>query len=368
MSEQLADRTATPEPAPVDAVASRRALPLRPPSSLGVYGLGLLTALVLGGVVLRSIGTDPFAAYSEMLSASLGSTRALGETLQQTTPLLLGGAAVAAAMQVGMINLGVDGQIYAGAAAATGLALLMDERYAAPLTIAVLLTAGALLGAATAAVPAMLRVRLGVSELFTSVMFNFLVLYFVTWLASGPWTDPLAGAALTRPIPAQDRLPDLVRHVGIGIGIAVLVVVVSHLWLTRTKKGFECRAVGANSLAARYGGVAVAWTGAGAMVFGGAFAGLAGAIEVLGVHQRLIIGLSPNFGLTSVLIAVLTRRNTLALIPVAFAFAVLAVGADDLERSIQLPSSATVLFQGLVVLCILLFDAAFRRRSPWTSA
>ncbi len=374
----MADQTTTtdvvdeavppPEPPPPDA-AARNATSWRAwQISLVVYGLGLLTALVLGGIVLAVIGTDPIGAYGDMLEASLGSSNALGETLRQTTPLVLGGTAVALAMRVGLTNLGVDGQIYAGAAAATGLAFAVDEHLGSRLAIPVILVGGAVCGAAIAAVPAVLRVRLGVSELFTSVMFNFLVLYFVTYLASDPWTDPLAGAALTRAIPVQDRLPDLVDDIGIGIAIAVLLAVATHLWLTRTNRGFTYRAVGSNPLAARYGGVAVATAGAVAMTVGGGFAGLAGAIEVLGIHQRLIIGLSPNYGLTAVLIAVLTRRTVVAVVPVAFGFAVLAVGTDDLERSIQLPSSATVIFQGLVVLSILLFDAAFRRRWPWAIA
>ena len=361
----LDDVVALPEPPPPDAAARNATAWSGWQIALVVYGLGLLTAFVLGGIVLAIIGTDPIDAYGDMLEASLGSMASLGETLRQSTPLILGGTAVALAMRVGLTNLGVDGQIYAGAAAATGLAFAIDERVGSTIAIPVVLLGGALCGAAVAAVPAVLRVRLGVSELFTSVMFNFLVLYFVTYLASDPWTDPLAGAALTRAIPGQYRLPDLVEHIGIGIGIAVVIAVTTHVWLTRTKRGFTYRAVGGNPLAARYGGVAVASAGAIAMTVGGGFAGLAGAIEVLGIHQRLIIGLSPNFGLTAVLIAVLTRRNLVAVIPVAFGFAVLAVGTDDLERSIQLPSSATVIFQGLVVLSILLFDAAFRRRWPW---
>lgn len=321
-----------------------------------IYLGAVVVALVVNAVLLLAIGADPLVAYRQILSSSLGSVAALAQTLNRMTPLLLGSAAVAFAMRAGYVNLGVDGQIYGGAILATGTAFALYGLPAAVVLPAVLVAA--ILGGGTVALlPAVLRARRGVNELFTTVMLNFVAFYAADYLSTGPWTDPVAGEAISVPIGAEARLPGFLTGGGhIGILLALPLVVAMAWWLRRTRAGFEFRAVGGNPRAAQFGGVSLVATGVVALVVSGLVAGLAGGIEVTGVHRRLILGLTPNFGYMAVLIAVLARRSPLGAIPAAFGFAVLIVGSDSLQRSVGLPASAGFLFQAVVVLAVLYFE------------
>lgn len=348
--------TVAPRPA-------RRRVP-RAVSEAGTYVLAIAVALAIGGVVLLLIGADPIAAYSTMLRSSLGSLSALGLTLNKMTPLLLGAAAVSFAMRAGLVNLGVDGQIYVGAATATGVAFAIGESISTPLAVVLVVVTGAIGGAVFGLIPAVLRVRFAVNELFVTVMLNFVGFYIVDWLATGPWTDPLAGEAITRSLGFEWRLPRLVEGAHIGVAIAIPIAVALSLWLSMTKRGFEFRSAGANPAAARLGGVSLWRTGMVALVVSGAVAGVAGGIEVAGVHGRLVSGLSPNYGYMAVLAAVLAKRSPLLAVPVSFGFAVLLVGSDALQGSIGLPASAVLIFQALVVLSVLLFESLRGRRRP----
>lgn len=327
-----------------------------------IYGLGLLVALLVNAALLAALGANPVTAYGTILSSALGSIAGLSQTLNRTTPLLLGASAVAFAMRAGYVNLGIDGQIYAGAILATGVAFLLDG-WPAVVLLPVVLLAGVVGGGLLASIPAWLRATRGINELFVTVMLNFVALFLAEYLATGPWTDPVAGEAITVPIPSAADLPRLLPGGGhAGIVLAVPIAIGLSLWLLRTRGGFEFRAAGANPLAARFGGVRLVRIGVIALVVAGALGGLAGAIEVTGVHSRLLTGLTPNFGYISVLVAVLARRSPVATIPVAFGFAVLIVGADSLQRSVDLPASAALVFQAVVVVTILAFETPRGRR------
>lgn len=327
-----------------------------------IYGLGLVVALLVNAALLAALGANPVTAYGTILSSALGSIAGLSQTLNRTTPLLLGASAVAFAMRAGYVNLGIDGQIYAGAILATGVAFLLDG-WPAVVLLPVVLLAGVVGGGLLASIPAWLRATRGINELFVTVMLNFVALFFAEYLATGPWTDPVAGEAITVPIPSAADLPRLLPGGGhAGIVLAVPIAIGLSLWLLRTRGGFEFRAAGANPLAARFGGVRLVRIGVIALVVAGALGGLAGAIEVTGVHSRLLTGLTPNFGYISVLVAVLARRSPVATIPVAFGFAVLIVGADSLQRSVELPASAALVFQAVVVVTILAFETPRGRR------
>ncbi len=346
--------SAGPRPAAPPAVA--------PPALIYLAAVAL-AALVTGGFV-AAFGADPLLAFRTIVQASLGSATGIAQTLNKTTPLLLGSLAVALAMQGGFFNIGVDGQIYMGAIAATGIGFLLAGP-AAPAWLAVpaVLAAGALGGALLGAVPAALRARWGVSEIFVTVMLNFAAVFLTEYLTTGPWNDPIAGEAISRPIPSAAALPMLLPQGGAHTGILLaLACALAVGWvLARTWVGYRIRAAGDNPLAARLGGINLAAVTLVTLIGSGAVAGLAGAIEVAGVHDRLILGLSPGYGVLAILIAVLSGRTAPGLIAGSFAFAILVVGSDALQRSIAFPSSAVYVFQAIVVLSVLLAGAAARR-------
>jgi general nucleoside transport system permease protein len=320
-------------------------------AAVGVAALaGLLVVLVIGG--------DPGSALGMFLWSSLGSLSGLSQTLNKTCPLLLGGLAVGLALRAGYFNIGVDGQIYAGAIAATGLALGAWWLPAVLLLPAVLVL-GALGGAALAGVPGVLRSRWSVNEIFVTVMLNFVAAFLTEYLTTGPWNDPMAGEAISRLVPEAARLPMISVRSGAhgGIVLALGLVLVVWLLLERTTWGFEVRALGSNPRATRVAGVRTARLTVTVFAMSGALAGLAGAVEVSALHQRLILGLTPGYGIMALLVAVLGKSRPAGVLVAALGMATVLVGSDSLQRSVNLPASAALVFQALIVLSVLFAEA-----------
>lgn len=321
-----------------------------------VYGVSFVVSLVTLSLVLAVIGEDPVAALRRMFEVSLGSPEAIGQMLVKSTPLMLGGVAVALGMRAGFINLGIDGQIYAGAIAVVGLGIWF-EGLPTVVAIPMLLGGSVICGIVAIAVPGLLRAFLGVSEIFTTVMMNFIIFYFAEYLATGPWNEPLSGEALTVAIDFSYRLPDFLTSAGhIGILIAVVAALGADVWVRRSRSGYELRAVGLNPLASQLSGINLKKIAIVALLVSGGIAGLAGGVEVTGVHGRMIMGMTSNYGFASVLVALLARQSPAAVVPISLAFGILLVGSDSLQRSANLPSGAVYMFVGIVVLTVLFLE------------
>lgn len=325
-------------------------------SEAAVYGLAILAALLTSGLFVALLGGNVAVAFATIATSAFGSIAGVAQTLNKATPLMLGGVAVVLGMRGGYVNIGVDGQIYAGAIAATGLALAVgDLRWSPVLLVPLVMLAGLAGGALMGLIPAALRARFGVSEIFVTVMLNFIALFLTEYLATGPWNDPMAGEAITRLIPGEARLPMLLTRAGAHSGILVALAAGAAIaWmLGRTVLGYHIRAVGDNPRAARIGGISIAAVTMVTLPLSGALGGLAGAIEVAGFHHRLILGLTPGYGAMAILIAAISRRHPVGAMVAALLFAGLLVGSDSLQRSIGLPASAVFVFQAVVLLVLL---------------
>lgn len=327
---------------------------------IGAYVIALAVAFAVTTIIIIALGHNPVDAYRAAFRDSLGSVGGFGQVLNRMTPLLLASLTFTIGKHAGLHNIGMDGQIYLGAIFATGLGLAAAGgglgRWA---LIPLIMAAGAIGGGIWSGVAGVLRIRWGVNEIFGTVMLNFVALYLVEYLATGPWNDPMSGEAITYPIPFAGTLPLLITRGGAhtGVILACLVAVVLWWWLYRTVPGYEVRSAGANPRAARFGGITLGRVQLMAMLVGGAMAGLAGAIEVSGVHHRMLLGLSPQYGMMSILIAVLGRFHPIALIPVNFALAVLIAGSDSLQRTVGFPAAAVFMLQALIVLIVLGIEA-----------
>jgi simple sugar transport system permease protein len=325
-----------------------------------VYGGGILVALLLNAVFIALVGGNVLDAYATIIHSSLGSSIGIAQTLNKWVPLLLGGLAVGVGFRAGVTNIGVDGQLYFGAIAATGAGFMLASSNLSPVVaIPIVLAAGIIGGAFYAAIPATLKALFGVNEIFVTVMLNSIALFAVEYITTGPWNDPSAGEAITLPIPKFANLPDLVARGGghIGILIAFAVVLLVAWMLNRTILGYEIKAVGDNPIAASVGGIKCRWVGFVALIMAGMMAGLGGGIEVAGVHSRLIYGLSTNYGTMAILIAAMGKSNPFGILLASALFAVLFVGSDSLQRSVGLPASAVLVFQAVMFLSILAFRA-----------
>ncbi|SMB99759.1 simple sugar transport system permease protein [Thermanaeromonas toyohensis ToBE] len=333
------------------------------------YGGALLVMLLTMTLFIIGLGYNPLVAYQAALKDSLFSIGGIAQTLNRMTPLLLASLAFTIGMRGGVFNIGIDGQIYLGAILAGWVGIFLVGGVNIPwLQVPIVLIAGLVGGALYILVAAILRMVWGVNEIFTTVMLNFVALLLVEFLTTGPWNDPLTGEAVSVPITPGAVLPKLLPRGGAHVGVIIAILTAILIWwlLYRTVLGYEIRAVGSNWRASLFGGIAVRRVQFLALALSGALGGLAGAIEVAGVHERVLLGLTPNYGVMAILIAVLARGQPLALIPVSFIFGVLVAGADSLQRSIGLPAGAVFMVQGVAVLIVLLMEAVSLRHERLT--
>jgi simple sugar transport system permease protein len=309
-----------------------------------VLGAGVLAALGLG-----LLGIDPARALDALLRGSVGSAAAWTVTLQKTAPLLLAGLAVALSFRAGVWNIGAEGQLLAGALGATALATRLAAGAPGLLLIPATALAGALCGAAIAAVAGALRATRGVSEVISTILLNFIAIQLVAFAVQGPLQEAAGAYPQSDPLPAAARLPALGR-VHLGVALALFAAPLAHVFLFRTAAGFRLRAVGRSPLAARFAGISPARAGLSAICAAGALAGLAGAFEVAGVTGRLFEGLAAGTGYTAIAVALLARLEPLAVVPAALFFGALEAGAAAMQREAGVPSVVTEAVQGLVIL------------------
>jgi len=329
------------------------------------YVLALVLTLAVTTIIIVALGHDPVSAYRTALKDSVGTIGGLAQTLNRMTPMLLASLAFALGFKAGAFNIGMDGQIYAGAILATGAGFLLADMGLGRIAgVPVVLIAATIGGALWILLPTVMRVVWGVNEIFTTVMLNFVALLLVEYLSTGPWNDPMAGEAITLPVPRSVTLPMLIARGGAHTGVILAAVVALAAWafLYRTRVGYELRAVGSNPLAGRMAGISLGRIHVLALLLSGAAAGLAGGIEVAGVHHRLMIGLTPDYGIMGILIAVLAGFQPVLLIPANFAFAVLVAASDSLQRTVGFPSAAVFMLQALVVIVVIGVQAIQARR------
>ncbi len=319
---------------------------------------GVLVALLIGAAMLAILGANPVSAYATMAQGAVGSVSGITQSLVKATPLLLVGLGICIAFRANVINIGGEGQIIVGAIIATWFPLTF-RAWPGWLLMPTTLVLGFLAGAVWGFVPGILKARLQVNEILSTIMMNSIAQQFMYLLIRGPLMDPAGIAAGTflaqsARLPEQVWLPRLVPQTLLHAGaiLAVLLAVVVYIFLWRTTIGYRIRAVGLNPEASRYAGINVPFYQALAMTLAGGFSGLAGAIEVIGVQHRLLDGITSGYGFTGIVAALLGGLHPLGLIPASMLFGGLLVGANEMQRAVQVPSSLINAILGLVVLFV----------------
>jgi general nucleoside transport system permease protein len=324
----------------------------------------VLLAFAAGAGLIALIGLDPAKAYSSLFEASLGSSNGLAETAIRTVPLALCGIGIALAFRAGVFNVGAEGQLYIGGIAAAWAATQLAGAPQA-LVLPAMAVAAAVAGALWSAIAGVLKQRFRADELITTIMLNYIAIYFVGYLLHGPLQDPASPLAQTVRLGAEGRLPVVMpgSRLHAGILIVVVVAVLAQIYLWRAVDGFRLRAVGQNARAALNAGINVrrmVWTG---FLVCGALSGLAGFSEVAGVHRRMIENLSPGFGYTAIIVALLGQTNPVGVLAAAVLFAALQIGSTTMESAAGVPSALTTVIQALVVLFLIAQNALPRRKS-----
>jgi simple sugar transport system permease protein len=333
--------------------------------NLGVSVGSLVLALLVAAVLIALSGANPLQAYAGMFHTALGSEFALGVTINKTIPRLVPALGIALALRAGLWNIGAEGQLYVGAAAAAGVALFAPD-LPFPIGLTLALLAGAAGGAAWGAIPGMLRAYRGVSEVITSLMLVYVAIQLTNYLIEGPWLVANSTYPATPIFSPAYRLP-LVwpgTLVNAGVFVAVLAAIVMGFLVTHTTFGLWLRAVGGNARASEVIGLPNRPIIVAALALSGAFAGLAGAIEVLGVRGRLLEGFSPGYGFEAIAIALLGRMHPLGIIGAALVFGGLDAGAAGLQvASSGISSAIAPTIEALAVIFLL----AALGRSSWVA-
>ena len=320
----------------------------------------VVISFVIAAVILLATGHNPFDAYRVLIERTLLRPSGIEEMLVQATPLLIAGVAVLVAAKAGLWNIGVDGQVLTGALAA---ALVGDWLHATnrPVLWIGAILAGMTVGGLWAAVPAWLRSRLGINEIITTIMFNYLAISLTAWLVKGPLRDESLVAPQTRIIPRDLRfmhLGDTRVHIGLILAIGLWLAVA--VWLKWSESGFEVRAVGESPRAARHAMIPVATIVLVTLVLSGAMAGLAGTNDVLATKGMFQAEWNPGYGLSAFALVFLARRNAMALLPAALFLGALAHGANVMPRAADIPASFFPLFEGILLVVLASF-----RWNPW---
>jgi simple sugar transport system permease protein len=321
--------------------------------------LGLLV-LAAG---LQLAGYDAAAALTALWQGAVGSWYALtSATLVRAVPLIMIGLGIALAFRAGALNIGAEGQFYAGAIAATWVGLHVAGRPAAVAVPAVLL--GAILaGAAWVVVPVWLKLRFGVLEVISTLLLNFVAESLVSLMVLGPLQESQHIYPQSDPIAESARLP-LLPGTRLHAGLGLALVCAAALWylFARTLWGFQLRAVGAGPRAAEISGrIDARRMAAVALLGSGALAGLAGGIEVSGVSYALFQNLSPGYGFTGIAVALLARLHPLGVVITGLLFGVLEAGAGAMQRDAGVPAVAVYVVEAVVIMVVLLADAGARR-------
>lgn len=300
----------------------------------------IAASLLLCSILILWAGVPIGAAYAAMLDGAVGSKLALTETLARATPLVFTGLAAAVAFRARFWNIGAEGQLYLGALAATILGRGMVSLPPA-LMIPFLLASGAIAAGLLVLGIALLKYRLGVDEVVTSLLSNFIVLLLVSMLLDGTLKDPMGmGWPQSAPIIAEGQLPKLVAGTSLHLGFALAVLISAIVWLydRHTTYGYEARTVGQNPKAAAFAGIPIGRTVLRVAFLSGGLAGLAGVCEVTGFRGSLSLDLSPGFGYSGVVVAMLAQLHPLGVVAAAIFVAGVFVGADAMSRSVMVPS------------------------------
>jgi general nucleoside transport system permease protein len=338
--------------------------------------LAVFFALVIVFFILLATGYQPFPVYGAMLQGAFGSKRCIGESLVSTIPLLFGGLGFAIAYRCGLFNIGLEGQITMGGIAAAFFGFALPEMPVI-LHVSICVLAGALAGAAWGFIPGYLKARFGIHEVIGVIMLNHIAFKIAAYLVSmqGPMKDTLDDMPASPVIQDSAKIARIMRGSRIHWGIVLAVLTAFIIWvlLFKTRLGFKIRAVGKNRYAAETMGIGIKKHIVLTLSISGALGGLAGAVEILGVHYRLFAAFSPGYGFDAIAVALLGMVHPIGIIASSFLFGVLRSGSVFMQAlygvnkdMVSVITGIIVLFMGMSVPIGILIKDSIKRKSHGT--
>ncbi len=345
------------EPKPAPGLAATLAYPLA----------AIAVTLVITSLLVLAAGASPLSVFQLVIVGAAGSQFAALETLTRATPLIFTGLAIAVAFRAKLWNIGAEAQLYAGAVVTVVLgtgALPLP----APILLPLIIASAMLAGAALLLGPAILKTRFGVDEVVTTLLLNFVMLLFVSMLLEGVLKDPMGlGWPQSQRVVEDARLPRIVtgRRLHYGFVLAVVSAIAVWVIMKRTTLGYEMRAVGHNPEAAAFAGIPVNRVLMKTALLSGGLAALAGFSEVSGLKGNLTLDLSPGFGYTGIVVAMLAMLNPLGVVAAAIFVAGIFVGADAMSRTAGVPSYIANVMVATALLAMVTAIMLSRYRVRW---
>ncbi|MEM3653194.1 MAG: ABC transporter permease [Candidatus Bathyarchaeia archaeon] len=318
--------------------------------------LAIIVALAMSSVLFNMAGVDPLMAYASLFYGAFGSIYGISETIMKTTPLLLIGLGICIAFRSKIWNIGGEGQYLMGAIIATVIGVFFNS-IPSPLLILTIILASFFTSALWGALAGLLKAKLEVNEIIVTIMLNYIAIYFLYYLIRGPFKDQtiVGGFPQSPPIGNSAKLPTIFpeSRINLGIIIAIAIAILVYVLLFRTTLGYKIRIVGLNPVAANYGGISVTKITILSMFISGGLAGIAGAIEICGVHGRLLDGIVAGYGYIGIVVALLGELHPVGTILSAIFFGAMIVGMQEMQRAIRVPLAFIQSMEGLIIILVL---------------
>jgi simple sugar transport system permease protein len=317
--------------------------------------ISIAMALLGGGIIISALGFNPFDAYRALIKGSFGNANAIGETLVKASPLIFTGLSYAIAKRCGIINLGAEGQLYAGALTGTIVGTTLAGLPMAihlPLAIA----AGFLGGAVYGMLVGILKMKFGASELITTIMFNYIAINIVSFCVTGPMKDTASGSyPQSKSILASARFPHLMEgsRLHAGIFVVILALLFYYFFMWRTTRGYQMRVIGLNSSAGQYAGMNIKTNSILSMFLAGGMAGIGGSMEIMAVQFRLLQDFSSNYGFDGIAVALLGNNSPIGIALSGILFGALRSGSGKMQMLAQVPSAVIYMIQGFIILFVI---------------
>lgn len=322
--------------------------------------IAIILALLCGGIFIKASGASPIEAYKLIFKGALGSTRAMTEVSIKMAPLLLAGLSLGIAFSTGAFAIAAEGQILIGGLAAGVVGVYfggISSWLLVPLCMIAAMIAGGLWGA----IPGALYAYRKLDIVINSIMFNYIAFYLVNYFIAGPFMDPAGEFPQSAPLVEAAWYPRLISRLHLGVVVAIIVAIGVYWLVCKTPFGIKIQACGFNRKAAKYAGINVKGTILTTLIISGALAGLAGAGEVMGLHHRVFSNFSSLYGWNAIAVALLGRLHPLGIILSAAFWAILMVGANSMQRVLQIPSSLIVVIQSITIFFILASELSKRK-------
>lgn len=312
--------------------------------------IGFVVLVVIAAIVMA--GASPLSVAVDVVQRALFTRAGFLEALLRAIPLTIMGLGIALAFKARIFNIGMDGQLIAGSIAAMLVAPFLP---ADPLGLALFVTAGLIGGAVWGGIAGEIKSRFGGNEIIATIMLNYIAAQILSWLVRGPMQEATKIIPRTDLIDVSLRLPIIIPgtriHAGLLIAVAAMIIVA--IVMNRTRFGFKITVVGSNAAAGEYAGIRTGFVASIVMMFSGALAGLAGAVEISGLYGRLQEGFAPGFGIAAIAVALVARLNPWLVPLSAFGFSLLYSGLGSLARKGTVPFPLINIIEAAIILIFL---------------